>query len=195
MARLKGGDPFVFGRGGEEIEVLREAGVPFEEVPGVTSAIAAPAYAGIPVTHRGVAASFAVITGHEDPNKDRSSIHWDKLAGGVDTLIFLMGVGHTALIASQLMKYGRSADTPAAFVRWGTRPYQETYTTTLGKAAEDVVKMGIKPPAVFVVGNVVKLREEMRWFDNRPLFGKTNHCHPFPEPGFPAGDRTGPEGR
>lgn len=172
MARLKGGDPFVFGRGGEEIEVLREAGVPFEEVPGITSAIAAPAYAGIPVTHRGVAASFAVITGHEDPTKDKSSIHWDKLAGGVDTLIFLMGVGHTALIASQLMKYGRSADTPAAFVRWGTRPYQETYTTTLGRAAEDVEKMHIQPPAVFVVGDVVKLREEMRWFDNRPLFGK-----------------------
>ena len=172
VARLKGGDPFVFGRGGEEIEVLREAGVPFEEVPGITSAIAAPAYAGIPVTHRGVAASFAVITGHEDPTKDKSSIHWDKLAGGVDTLIFLMGVGHTALIASQLMKYGRSADTPAAFVRWGTRPYQETYTTTLGRAAEDVEKMHIQPPAVFVVGDVVKLREEMRWFDNRPLFGK-----------------------
>lgn len=143
VARLKGGDPFVFGRGGEEIEVLREAGVPFEEVPGVTSAIAAPAYAGIPVTHRGVAASFAVITGHEDPTKDQSSIHWDKLAGGVDTLIFLMGVGHTALIASQLMKYGRSADTPAAFVRWGTRPYQETYTTTLGRAAEDVEKWAL----------------------------------------------------
>ena len=172
VARLKGGDPFVFGRGGEEIEVLREKGVDFEEVPGITSAIAAPAYAGIPVTHRGVAASFAVITGHEDPTKDQSSIHWDKLAGGVDTLIFLMGVGHTAMIASQLMKHGRSSDTPAAFVRWGTRPYQETYTTTLGCAAEDVKKFGIKPPAVFVVGEVVNLREEMGWLDNHPLFGK-----------------------
>lgn len=172
VARLKGGDPFVFGRGGEEIEVLRAHGVPFEEVPGITSAIAAPAYAGIPVTHRGVAASFAVITGHEDPTKDQSSIHWDKLAGGVDTLIFLMGVGHTAMIASQLMKYGRAGETPAAFVRWGTRPYQETYTTTLEKAAEDVKKLGIKPPAVFVVGDVVNLRSTMDWFDNRPLFGK-----------------------
>ena len=172
VARLKGGDPFVFGRGGEEIEVLKEAGVPFEEVPGITSAIAAPAYAGIPVTHRKVAASFAVITGHEDPTKAASSIHWDKLAGGVDTLIFLMGVGHTAMIASQLMKYGRSADTPAAFVRWGTRPYQQTWTTTLGKAAEDVERLGIQPPAVFIVGDVVNLRKDMRWFDNRPLFGK-----------------------
>jgi uroporphyrinogen III methyltransferase/synthase len=172
VARLKGGDPFVFGRGGEEIEVLKEAGVPFEEVPGVTSAIAAPAYAGIPVTHRKIAASFAVITGHEDPTKNESSIHWDKLAGGVDTLIFLMGVSNTAMIASQLIKYGRSKDTPAAFVRWGTRPYQETYTTTLENASEDVKKLGIKPPAVFIVGDVVNLRQDMRWFDNRPLFGK-----------------------
>ena len=172
VARLKGGDPFVFGRGGEEIEVLRAHGIDYEEVPGITSAIAAPAYAGIPVTHRGVAASFAVITGHEDPTKDKSSIHWDKLAGGVDTLIFLMGVGHTALIASQLMKYGKEPSTPAAFVRWGTRPYQETYTTTLEHAAEDVEKMGIKPPAVFIVGDVVNLRGTLDWFDNRPLFGK-----------------------
>lgn len=172
VARLKGGDPFVFGRGGEEIEVLKEAGVPFEEVPGVTSAIAAPAYAGIPVTHRKMAASFAVITGHEDPTKNESSIHWDKLAGGVDTLIFLMGVANTSMIASQLMKYGRSKDTPAAFVCWGTRPYQETYTTTLEKAADDVNKLGIRPPAVFIVGDVVNLRQDMRWFDDRPLFGK-----------------------
>ncbi len=172
VARLKGGDPFVFGRGGEEIEVLREHGIPFEEVPGVTSAIAAPAYAGIPVTHRGVAASFAVVTGHEDPTKETSSIHWDKLAGGVDTLIFLMGVGHTAMIASRLMEAGRAPTTPAAFVRWGTRPYQETYTTTLARAAEDVERLGIRPPAVFIVGDVVNLRGAMNWFDNRPLFGK-----------------------
>ena len=118
VARLKGGDPFVFGRGGEEIEVLRAAGVDFEEVPGVTSAIAAPAYAGIPVTHRKVAASFAVITGHEDPTKDHSDIHWEKLAGAVDTLVFLMGVGRTQHIAEELIRYGKSADTPAAFVRW-----------------------------------------------------------------------------
>lgn len=172
VARLKGGDPFVFGRGGEEIEVLREHGIPFEEVPGVTSAISAPAYAGIPVTHRGIATSFAVITGHEDPTKDKSSIHWEGLATGIDTLIFLMGVGHTELIATQLMKYGKSPETPVAFVRWGTRPYQETYTTTLEKAAEDVKRLGIRPPAVFVVGEVVSLRETMNWFEKQPLFGK-----------------------
>ena len=172
VARLKGGDPFVFGRGGEEIQELRKEGVPYEVVPGVTSAIAAPAYAGIPVTHRKVAASFAVITGHEDPTKKESSIHWDKLAGGVDTLIFLMGVHQAGAIAANLMKYGRSADTPAAFVRWGTRPYQETYVTTLGRAGDDVETMHIQPPAVFVVGDVVALREEMRWFDDKPLFGK-----------------------
>lgn len=108
VARLKGGDPFVFGRGGEEIEVLRAAGVDFEEVPGVTSAIAAPAYAGIPVTHRKVAASFAVITGHEDPTKDHSDIHWEKLAGAVDTLVFLMGVGRTQHIAEELIRYGKA---------------------------------------------------------------------------------------
>lgn len=172
VARLKGGDPFVFGRGGEEIEVLRAAGVDFEEVPGVMSAIAAPAYAGIPVTHRKVAASFAVITGHEDPTKGHSDIHWEKLAGAVDTLVFLMGVGRTQHIAEELIRYGKSADTPAAFVRWGTRPYQETYTTTLGEAAEAVKKYGIKPPSVFIVGNVVNLREQLRWYDNKPLFGK-----------------------
>lgn len=172
VARLKGGDPFVFGRGGEEIEVLRESGVKFEEVPGVTSAIAAPAYAGIPVTHRKVAASFAVITGHEDPTKPHSDINWEKLACAVDTLVFLMGVGHTKHISEELIRNGRSADTPAAFVRWGTRPYQETYTTTLGEAAEAVRKYGIKPPSVFVVGNVVNLRKELQWYDNKPLFGK-----------------------
>lgn len=172
VARLKGGDPFVFGRGGEEIEVLKEAGVPFEEVPGITSAIAAPAYAGIPVTHRKVAASFAVVTGHEDPTKGRSDVHFDKLAGAVDTLIFLMGVGRVKQIAEELIKNGRSADTPAAFIRWGTRPYQETYTTTLGEAEEAVKRFAIKPPAVFVVGEVVNLRETLQWYDNKPLFGK-----------------------
>ncbi len=172
VARLKGGDPFVFGRGGEEIEVIKAAGVDYEEVPGVTSAISAPAYAGIPVTHRKVAASFAVITGHEDPTKLHSDINWEKLAGAVDTLVFLMGVGRAKQISEELIRYGKSADTPAAFVRWGTRPYQETYTTTLGRAAEDVKKYGIKPPAIFIIGDVVNLREELRWYDNKPLFGK-----------------------
>ncbi len=172
VARLKGGDPFVFGRGGEEILELRKEGVAYEVVPGVTSAIAGPCYAGIPVTHRKVAASFAVITGHEDPTKKESSIHWDKLAGGVDTLIFLMGVHQAGMIAEKLMTYGRRGDTPAAFIRWGTRPYQEVYETTLEKAGETVEKLGIQPPAVFIVGDVVGLRKEMQWFDNKPLFGK-----------------------
>lgn len=172
VARLKGGDPFIFGRGGEEIQVLHKAGVDFEEVPGISSSVAAPAYAGIPVTHRKVAASFAAITGHEDPTKEKSSIHWDKLAGAVDTLVFLMGVGQAGEIAKKLMEYGRNPNTPAAFVRWGTRPYQETYTTTLEKAGDDVKRLNIQPPAVFIVGDVVKLRDELQWYDNKPLFGK-----------------------
>ena len=172
VVRLKGGDPFVFGRGGEEAEVLKNNGVKFEIVPGVTSAIAAPAYAGIPVTNRKVAVSFAVVTGHEDPTKGKSDINWEKLSTAVDTLVFLMGVGNLPHITSQLIKYGRSADTPAALVRWGTKTQQEVLITTVGKAAEDVIKHNLKPPAVFVVGNVVNLRSTIQWFDNKPLFGK-----------------------
>lgn len=172
VVRLKGGDPFVFGRGGEEAEVLKNNGVKFEIVPGVTSAIAAPAYAGIPITNRKVAVSFAVVTGHEDPTKGKSDINWEKLSTAVDTLVFLMGVGNLPHITSQLIKYGRSADTPAALVRWGTKAQQEVLITTVGKAAEDVIKHNLKPPAVFVVGNVVNLRSTIQWFDNKPLFGK-----------------------
>ncbi len=174
VVRLKGGDPFVFGRGGEEALYLKEENVPFEIVPGVTSAIAAAAYAGIPVTHRNVAASFAVVTGHEDPNKENSSINWACLATATDTLVFLMGIENLPKITKKLMENGRAGNTPAAFVRWGTRSEQETLITTLENAAEDVAKNGLKPPAVFVLGNVVNLRNELRWFDNenRPLFGK-----------------------
>lgn len=172
VVRLKGGDPFVFGRGGEEAEVLKQNGINFEIVPGVTSAIAAPAYAGIPVTNRKVAVSFAVITGHEDPTKGKSDINWEKLSTAVDTLVFLMGVGNLPHITGQLIKYGRSADTPAALVRWGTKAEQEVLITTVGKAAEDVIKHNLKPPAVFIVGNVVNLRSTIQWFDNKPLFGK-----------------------
>lgn len=172
VARLKGGDPLVFGRGGEEAIALREAGIPFEFVPGVTSAIGAPAYAGIPVTHRAVATSFAVVTGHEDPTKQESGIHWEHLAKSVDTICFVMGVGNLPYITKQLMTYGRAGDTPAAVIRWGTKPIQETLVTTLATAAEDVVKAGLKPPAIFIVGEVVSLREQLQWFDNKPLFGK-----------------------
>ncbi len=173
VVRLKGGDPFVFGRGGEEAEVLKANGVNFEIVPGISSAIAAPAYAGIPVTNRKVAVSFAVITGHEDPTKGKSDVNWEKLATAVDTLVFLMGVGNLPFITKQLIKYGRPAETPAALVRWGTKAQQEVLVTTVGNAAEDVAKHNLKPPAVFVVGNVVNLRETIKWFDNKPLFGKT----------------------
>ena len=175
VVRLKGGDPFVFGRGGEEALVLLSRGIPFEVLPGVTSAISVPAYAGIPVTHRGVAVSFAVITGHEDPTKSESHVRWKHLATGVDTLIFLMGVANLPVITKNLIAYGRSADTPAAIIRWGTRPNQETYVTTLGEAAAMAERDGIRPPAIFIVGEVVKLREQLRWFDRadiRPLHGK-----------------------
>lgn len=173
VARLKGGDPFVFGRGGEEAIELLEAGLPFEFVPGVTSAIAVAEYAGIPVTHRHVATSFAVITGHEDPTKGESTINWKGLATAVDTLVFLMGVENIERISSQLIANGRSADCPAAVIRWGTRPEQRTLITTVGKAAADVKATGMKPPAIFLVGEVVKLREQLQWFDNKPFFGKT----------------------
>ena len=175
VVRLKGGDPFVFGRGGEEALVLLERGVPFEVLPGVTSAISVPAYAGIPVTHRGVAVSFAVITGHEDPTKSESHIRWEHLATGVDTLVFLMGVANLPVITKNLINNGRPADTPAAIIRWGTRADQETFVTTVGEAAEMVQRDGIRPPAIFIVGDVVRLREQLRWFDRadiRPLHGK-----------------------
>ena len=176
VVRLKGGDPFVFGRGGEEALLLAENGVPFEIVPGVTSAIAVPAYAGIPVTHRKKAASFAVVTGHEDPTKGESSIRWDNLATAVDTLVFLMGVENLPYITKQLVAHGRPADTPAAVIRWGTKPEQETLVTTVGEAAAAVAKSGLKPPAIFIVGDVVNLRDKLAWFDKpevRPLFGVT----------------------
>ena len=175
VVRLKGGDPFVFGRGGEEALLLAENGLPFEIVPGITSAIAVPAYAGIPVTHRGVAVSFAVVTGHEDPTKDASGLDWQKLATGIDTLVFLMGVGNLPAITAELMRHGRAGDTPAAVIRWGTRPEQETLITTVERAADDVAKAQLKPPAIFLVGEVVRCREKLRWFDapdTRPLFGK-----------------------
>ena len=172
VARLKGGDPFVFGRGGEEALALRENGLSFEVVPGVTSAIAAAAYAGIPVTHRKIAASFAVITGHEDPTREESGINWKNLAVGIDTLVFLMGVSNLPYITKQLVENGRDPKTPAALVRWGTKLQQEVLTTTVENAAADVKKYGLKPPAVFIVGNVVALRDSLKWFDNKILFGK-----------------------
>ena len=172
VVRLKGGDPFVFGRGGEEALKLFENGLPFEIIPGVTSAISVPAYAGIPVTHRGIATSFAVVTGHEDPAKPESTIRWDKLSTGVDTLVFLMGVENLEHITAKLIEHGRPENTPAAVIRWGTKPEQRVLVTTVGRAAADVISNNIKPPAIFIVGEVVKLREQLAWFDQKLLFGK-----------------------
>ncbi len=172
VVRLKGGDPFVFGRGGEEAEALREAGIPFEVIPGVTSAVAVPAYAGIPVTHRGVATSFAVITGHEDPTKAETAIDWPGVARAADTLVFLMGVKTLPDIVQQLTANGRSPTTPVGVIQQGTSAEQRTVTGTLADIADIVDQAGIKPPAVTVVGEVVRLRETISWFENRPLFGK-----------------------
>jgi len=172
VVRLKGGDPFVFGRGGEEAQALAENGIQFEVIPGITSSVAVPAYAGIPVTHRGLASSFAVITGHEDPAKESSSINWEGLACGVDTLIFLMGVKNLPFIVENLVKYGRNENTPVAVIKNGTRPQQEMVSGNLGNIIEKVKQEGITAPAVIIVGDVVSLRDRLRWLDNLPLFGK-----------------------
>lgn len=172
VVRLKGGDPFVFGRGGEEAAALRDAGIPYDIVPGVTSAVAAPAYAGIPVTHRGVASSFAVITGHEEPSKPETAIDWAGVAHGADTLIFLMGVGSLPEIARRLVEHGRAPTTPVAVIEWGTLPRQRVVSGTLASIADDVRAAGIGAPAVTVVGEVARLRERLRWYDARPLWGK-----------------------
>ena len=173
VVRLKGGDPFIFGRGGEEALALREAGIPFEVVPGVTSAIAVPAYAGIPLTHRGLASSVAVVTGHEMAGKETSAIHWDRLATAAGTLVFLMGVRNLEHITTQLMTHGRAPETPVAVIRWGTTPEQETVIGTLATIADVAAAAGISPPAIIVVGQVAALRRELNWFEGRPLFGKT----------------------
>lgn len=172
VARLKGGDPFVFGRGGEECEALVGAGISFEIVPGVTAGIAAPAYAGIPLTHREFTTSVAFVTGHESPGKEASEIDWERLSLGSGTIVFYMGVKNLPQIAANLMAHGRSPDTPVALIRWGTRPEQEILTGTLADIAEKARKAAFKAPAITVVGEVVRLREKLRWFDNRPLFGR-----------------------
>ncbi len=172
VVRLKGGDPFVFGRGGEEAEALAEAGIAFEVVPGVTSAVAAPAYAGIPLSHRRLTATIAFVTGHEDPAKPESGIDWAALARGIGTLVFFMGVKTLPAIASALIGHGRDPQTPAAVVRWGTTPRQRTVTGTLADIAERARQAGVRPPALVVIGEVVRLRERLNWFERRPLFGR-----------------------
>lgn len=172
VVRLKGGDPFIFGRGGEEAEELVRAGVAFEVVPGVTSAVAVPAYAGIPLTHREYTSTVAFITGHEDPTKEASRIAWDKLATGAGTLVFLMGVGNLSRIAETLMAHGRSPQTPAAVIQRGTFAGQRTVVGVLADIAMGAEEKGITAPAVIVVGDVVQLRRDLNWFEERPLFSK-----------------------
>ncbi len=177
VARLKGGDPFVFGRGGEEAQVLVQAGLPFEIIPGITSAVAAPAYAGIPVTHRAVAGSFAVITGHrrkefdDAENGDVLGLDWAALSR-VDTLVFLMGVSNLSLIAEQLAEAGRSPQTPVALIHYGTTPQQQVITGNLKNISERADAANLRPPAVIIVGDVVALRDQIQWFEILPLFGK-----------------------
>ncbi len=172
VCRLKGGDPFVFGRGGEEAEMLAREGVPFQVVPGVSSVIAAPAYAGIPLTHRDYSSSFAVITGSEALAKEGSRVDWSTISNGCDTLVFLMGVKNIEAIVQQLLHHGKSGATPAAVIRWGTRPDQKTVVGTLANIAELTRNEEIRPPAVLVVGDVVRLRDSLRWYELRPLFGQ-----------------------
>lgn len=172
VARLKGGDPFVFGRGGEEAEALSRKGIPYEIVPGATSASAVPAYAGIPLTHRDVTSSFAVVTGHEDPSKEESNIPWDALAG-IGTVVFLMGVRTLGKNMRRLIDAGKPEDTPAAVITWGTYPYQATVTGNISNIAKLSDGRGdITSPAIVIVGDVVSLREFINWYESKPLFGK-----------------------
>jgi uroporphyrinogen III methyltransferase/synthase len=167
VVRLKGGDPFVFARGGEEAAALLDAGVPFEVVPGITSAIAVPAYAGIPLTLRHSSTSFTVVTGHEDPSVgEQGTVDWDALARVGGTIVVLMGVARIGQIAERLLASGRSPDTPVAAVTWGTRPEQRTVRATLGTIAEQ----SLDPPATIVIGEVAGL--DLSWFEKRPLFGR-----------------------
>jgi len=173
VARLKGGDSFIFGRGGEECEALVEAGIPFEVVPGITAGVGATCYAGIPLTHRGVTTSVAFVTGHESHGKSSSEIDWEGLSLGSGTVVFYMGIRNLPHITENLIAHGRAPETPVALIRWGTRPEQEVLTGTLLDIARKAREANFKAPAITVVGEVVNLRETLRWFDNRPLFGRS----------------------
>ncbi|MGH2901456.1 MAG: uroporphyrinogen-III C-methyltransferase, partial [Solirubrobacteraceae bacterium] len=172
VVRLKGGDPLVFGRGSEEAQALAAAGIRFEIVPGVTAGIAAPAYAGIPVTHRGMATSVTFVTGHEDPSKERTTVDWSALARSGGTIVLYMGVKSLPRIAAALIDGGLAADTPAAAVEWGTHPRQRTVTATLATLAGAIERESVEAPVITVIGSVVSLRDEISWFDARPLFGR-----------------------
>jgi uroporphyrinogen III methyltransferase/synthase len=172
VVRLKGGDPYIFGRGGEEAEELADAHIPFEVVPGISSIVAAPSYAGIPLTHRAHCSSFTVITGHEDPEKEELSLDYAQLARAPGTKVILMGVERIGVIAEALIAQGMKAQSPVAMVRWGTTGRQQSITGTLATIAQLVAKADFKAPAVAVIGEVVRLREKLNWFEHRPLFGR-----------------------
>jgi uroporphyrinogen III methyltransferase/synthase len=172
VVRLKGGDPFIFGRGGEEVEYLAEHGIPFEIVPGVTSAVAVPAYAGIPLTHRDLASNVVFLTGHKDTPTKKSTIRWAELAKSGDTIVVLMGLTNLPNVARTLIHHGRSPNEPVAVIRWGTTAEQRTVTGTLATIADIVEAEQITPPAVVVIGRVVGLRDHLKWYEQLPLFGK-----------------------
>jgi len=173
VCRLKGGDPFVFARGGEEAEHLAASGIPWEVVPGVSAGTAVPAYAGIPLTHRHLSSSVLFVTGHEDPGKPRGpDVDWEKIAHGASTLVFFMGVKTLPQIAENLIRAGRPFSTPVAVIRWGTKGEQQTVTGTLATIVERARAAGVKPPALTVVGDVIRLREKLQWFERLPLFGQ-----------------------
>ncbi len=172
VVRLKGGDPYIFGRGAEEAEELLAAGLEFEVVPGVTSAVAGPAYAGIPLTHRKYASSVAFITGHEDPTKPETAHNWQALATGTSTLCFFMGVKNLPEITAKLLGHGMRPDTPAALIRWGTTPRHRSWVATVADIADLAQREGVQAPAMLVVGEVVRLRDTLNWFERQPLFGK-----------------------
>ena len=172
VCRLKGGDPFVFGRGGEEALALADAGVPFEVVPGVSSAIGAAAYAGIPVTHRGLASAVTIVTASEQPGSSDSAVNWEAVAKTKGTIVVLMGASRIAQIADALVSFGREPDEPVAAVHRGTSTDQRTLVATLSNISSRVEESGLKAPIALIVGDVVRLRERMSWFDSRPLFGK-----------------------
>ena len=175
VVRLKGGDPFVFGRGSEEAQALASAGIPFEVVPGVTAGIAAPAYAGIPVTHRGLSAMVTFVTGHEDPAKVESQTDWSALARAGGTVVLYMGVGRLGAIADALMAGGMPSETPAAAIQWATYPAQQTVEATVATIADRAAAAGLQAPVITIIGRVVALRQEIRWYDlpgARPLLGR-----------------------
>lgn len=171
VVRLKGGDPFVFGRGGEEGLHLERHGVPFEVVPGITAAVAVPAYAGIPVTQREITSTMTVVTGHESPDKARTGLDWDALAKRIGTLIFYMGAKNLPGVVERLIHHGRSKDTPIALIQWGTTPAQRTLVGTLDDIVSRARKASFSPPVLIVVGEVVALRRQLNWFESKPLFG------------------------